>query len=172
MSRREQLLFSTADSSLRRAFRSGRGATPAYVLKRSPVLIGRKTVIGCWATESTWRADHSDDRGWEILQERPPTLHWRNLHLDLGPIAVRRSCSPDTDAAVFSVPMLGDLLFWLAPAGDRSLAQDRLRRTTLIPSQPFHISSNYTISRVGLCTCLCRAGEYVLGGCSGFGKSQ
>jgi len=147
VSRREQLLFSTADSSLRRAFRSGRGATPAYVLKRSPVLIGRKTVIGCWANVSTWRADHSDDRGWEILQERPPTLYCRNVHLDLSPIAVRRSCSPDTDAAVLSAFMLGGLLFWLAQAGDRSLA-DLPSRTTLSPSQPFHVSSNYVQCRV------------------------
>jgi len=134
-------------------------------------------VIGCWANVSTWRADHSDDRGWEILQERPPTLYWRNVHLDLSPIAVRRSCSPVTDAAVLSASMLGDLVFWLAAAGDRSLAetyQERLRRTTLIPSTAFQFTIPATMysTIVGHCTSLCRASEYVLGRISGFCKSQ
>lgn len=62
VNRREYVLFSTAKGSLGHTFPSGRGATPACVLKRSPVLIASESVIGRSWLKLFGGAVHSDDR--------------------------------------------------------------------------------------------------------------
>jgi hypothetical protein len=128
VSRRKQLLFSTANSSLRRAFRSGRGGDTRVCAKAIACTDRQGIRDWLWTPRSPLSGRSTPTiEGRRYCGRRLPHRNQVNVHLDLMPNVVRTSCSPDTDGAVLCAFILGGLVFLETgvTAGDRSLADNQ-----------------------------------------------